>query len=73
MCLFIQAISDFPFTNLLGQAAIEVSCTFHLEEKIFSCIMYNEICTYCQQRDIAVRDVASFFHLGAQIAFLLQD
>lgn len=55
---------NFPFPNLVGQKAILVSCTFHLEQKIVSCIMYNEIWTYCQWRDIARRDVASFFISG---------
>lgn len=42
-----------------------MSCTFHLEQKIVSCIIHNEIWTYCQWRDIAVRAVASFSSWGS--------
>lgn len=63
-CVFCPCNFEFPFPNPAGQTDIEVSCTFHLEQKIVSCIMYNEIWTYCQRRDIAVRDVPSYFIFG---------
>lgn len=72
MCVFSQVISDFQFPPRVGQAAIKVSYTFHLETKIVSCIMYNEISTYCRWRAIAMTEVASFSILGLSLRFSLK-